>query len=163
MFKTSAVLSAAPGDFVCWPSTGESTCFGNQTCYRQIVRGRKESSRTTRTQKNASKTSSLAFEAFFLCTAARKARRAASGAGLVRERWQALKPVGGKARSRSGDNAASFGSFLGCRKERLRPAPTPPNFFLIRVRYQLLGLSGLFSAGAFYISSRRKRPPVHPC
>ena len=29
-------------------------------------------------------------------------------------------PVGGKARNRSGDNAASFGSFLGCRKERPR-------------------------------------------
>ena len=38
----------------------------------------------------------------------------------VRERWHASKPVGGNASNRSGDNAASFGSFLGGRKERPR-------------------------------------------
>ena len=44
----------------------------------------------------------------------------ASEAGHVRERRQALKPVGGKSSNSNGESAAFFGSFLGSKKERPR-------------------------------------------
>ena len=56
-------------------------------------------------EKNPEKSSSFDFSGFFSCSAVRFAHRAASEAGLARERWQALKPVGGKASSIYGENA----------------------------------------------------------
>ena len=56
-------------------------------------------------EKNPEKSSSFDFSGFFSCSAVRFAHRAASEAGLARERLQALKPVGGKASSIYGKNA----------------------------------------------------------
>ena len=55
-----------------------------------------------------------------LCAPRARQRRA-------RERLQASTPAGGKPRNRSGDSAASFGSFLGCRKERHRKSQLAEN------------------------------------
>jgi len=64
------------------------------------------------------------FQGFSLCSAVRFAHRAASEAGLVRERLQTLKPVGGKPSSIYGNKSSLF-RFLSGRQKGTSPFVSP--------------------------------------
>ena len=92
---------------------------------------------------------------------ARPAKLALSGTAV------GVKPVGGKSGNSSGDSAAFFGSFLGSKKERLRPF-FPSGFclymVLIRAQYQMSSRSlYAFSAPSVSWASTRLASTLPSC
>ena len=138
-------------------------------------------------RKNPAKPSLLGFAGFFLCSAVRFAHRVNSEAVLTRGlparpplktgpragfpgaagpgTVAGVKPVGGKPATFTATNAASFGSFLGGRKERPRkfPSAEPPQhlrrFFLLR---QPCALAAALHPAAREIIGNKQPRGKHP-